>query len=91
MAVGVWLVAVVFYLRYAREMMTGIGSIIPVVLYFEYAREMMTHNLQFGCLLFVFVFFSHTRTLLLSSFWTSRGHRCRPLSPSVLAFDFYRA
>ena len=30
-------------------------------------------------------------TLLLSSFWTSRGHRCRPFSPPVFAFDFYRA
>ena len=26
-------------------------------------------------------------TLLLSSFWTRRGHRCRP---PVLAFNFYR-
>ena len=24
-------------------------------------------------------------TLLLSSFWTSRGHRCRPFSPPVLS------
>ena len=31
------------------------------------------------------------RTLLLSSFWTRRGHRCRPFSPPVLAFNFYRA
>ena len=30
-------------------------------------------------------------TLLLSSFWTSRGHRCRPFSQPVLAFNFYRA
>ena len=36
----------------------------------------------------VFFFFL---TLLLSSFWTSRGHRCRPFSPPVLAFNFYRA
>ena len=27
-------------------------------------------------------------TLVLSSFWTSRGHRCRPFSPPVLAFNF---
>ena len=27
-------------------------------------------------------------TLLLSSFWTSRGHRCRPFFPPVLAFNF---
>ena len=33
-----------------------------------------------------FFFFTH----LLSSFWTSRGHRCRPFSPPVLAFNFYR-
>ena len=31
------------------------------------------------------------RTLVLSSFWTSRGHRCRPFSPQVLAFNFYSA
>ena len=30
-------------------------------------------------------------TLLLSSFWPSRGHRCRPFFPPVLAFNFYRA
>ena len=30
-------------------------------------------------------------TPLLSSFWTSRGHRCRPFYPPVLAFNFYRA
>ena len=34
-------------------------------------------------------YFSHT--LLLSSFWTSRGHRCRPFSPPVLAFNSYPA
>ena len=28
------------------------------------------------------------RTLLLSSFWTSCGHRCRPFSPLVVAFNF---
>ena len=28
------------------------------------------------------------RTLVLSSFWTSRGHRCRPFPPPVLAFIF---
>ena len=27
----------------------------------------------------------------LSVFWTSRGHRCRPFSPPVRAFNFYRA
>ena len=30
-------------------------------------------------------------TLLLPSFWTSRGHRCHPFFPPVLAFNFYRA
>ena len=39
--------------------------------------------------LFFFLFVVYT--LLLSSFWTSRGHRCRPFSPHVLAFNFYRA
>ena len=27
-------------------------------------------------------------THLLSSFWTSRGHRCRPFSPPVFAIHF---
>ena len=35
--------------------------------------------------LYIFFFFSHTH--LLSSFWTSRGHRRRPFSPQVLAFN----
>ena len=35
-----------------------------------------------------FFFFSHT---LLSSFWTYRGHRCRPFFPPILAFNFHRA
>ena len=30
-------------------------------------------------------------TLLLCSLCTSRGHMCRPFSPLVLAFNFYRA
>ena len=35
-----------------------------------------------------FISYSFLRTLLLSSFWTSRGHRCRPFFPPVLAFIF---
>ena len=35
-------------------------------------------------------FFFFFLTLLLFIFWTSRGHRCRPFSPPVLAFNFYR-
>ena len=38
-----------------------------------------------------FLFFFFFLTLLLSSFWTSRVHRCRPFSPPVLAITFYRA
>ena len=34
-----------------------------------------------------FFFFAH---FFLSSFWTSRDHRCYPFSP-VVAFNFYRA
>ena len=37
---------------------------------------------------FFFFFFG---TLLLSSFWTRRGHRCHSFSSPVLAFNFYRA
>ena len=40
-------------------------------------------------LLILHTFFFHT--LLLSSFWTSRGHRCPFFFPPVLAFSFYRA
>ena len=36
----------------------------------------------------ILFFFS---TLSLSSFWTSRGHRCHPFSSPILAFNFYRA
>ena len=36
------------------------------------------------CIFFFFFF----RTPLLSSFWTSRGHRCRPFPTPVLAFNF---
>ena len=33
-------------------------------------------------------FFSHT---YFSSSWASRGHRCHPFPPPVLAYNFYRA
>ena len=36
---------------------------------------------------YYYFFFS---TLSLSSFWTSRGHRCHPFSSPVLAFNFCR-
>ena len=39
---------------------------------------------------FTFFFFFLFLTLLHSNFSTRRGHRCRPFSPPVLAFDFYR-
>ena len=38
--------------------------------------------------IYIYIFFL---TLLLSSFWTSRGHRCRPFFPPVLAFIFFIA
>ena len=38
-----------------------------------------------------YFFPSFSRTRLLSSFWTSRGHRCRPFFPPVFASNFYRA
>ena len=41
--------------------------------------------------IFFFFFFFINSTLSLSSFWTSRGHRCHPFSSPVLAFNFYRA
>ena len=40
------------------------------------------------CFFFFFFFFV---TLVLSSFWTSRGQKCRPFFPPVLAFNLYRA
>ena len=51
------------------------------------------------CLFFLFFFLIITFTFQLNSqevlpsemFWTSRGHRCRPFSPPLRAFNFYRA
>ena len=36
-------------------------------------------------------YFHFLHTQLFSSFLTSRGHKCRPFSPPVLAFNFHRA
>ena len=41
--------------------------------------------------LFYFIYLFIFSTLSLSSFWTSRGHRCHLFSSPVLAFNFYRA
>ena len=49
------------------------------------------HRTVAACIKNFFLFVSLFLTLLLSSFWTSRGHRCRPFFPPVLAFSFYRA
>ena len=38
-----------------------------------------------------FTFFFSSQTCTFFSFWTSRGHRCRPFSPPALAFNSYRA
>ena len=40
---------------------------------------------------YMYCLFRFFLTLLLSSLWTSRGNRCRPFSPLVIAFNFYRA
>ena len=40
---------------------------------------------------YIYQVYIHIRTHLLPSFWTSRGHRCRPFSPPVFAFNLYRA
>ena len=37
--------------------------------------------------IYIYIFF-FLSTLSLSSFWTSRGHRCHPFSSPVLAFNF---
>ena len=39
------------------------------------------------CFCHFFSFFA----FLFPNSWTSRGHRCRPFFPPVLAFNFYRA
>ena len=44
-----------------------------------------------SCVLFFFRVCVFVFTLVLFSFWTSRGHRCRPFSPPVLAFNFFIA
>ena len=48
----------------------------------------MFNRLTTTATIYIYIYFL---TLLLSSFWTSRGHRCRPFCPPVLAFSFYRA
>ena len=40
---------------------------------------------------FYFIFIFIFCTLLLSSFWTSRGHRCRPFSPPGSCLRFFIA
>ena len=63
-----------------------------------YTRWGVVYTLIHGIVLCFFVFFI-TFTFQLNSlevlpsaiFWTSRGHRCRPFSPPVRAFNFYRA
>ena len=47
-------------------------------------NSLYTRAGDWSTLLFFFFF----RTPLLSSFWTSRGHRCRSFFPQVLAFIF---
>ena len=59
---------------------------IPSGLHFRSGAKLLENRL-----ICVFVYIYIFRTLLLSRFWTSRGHRCRPFSPPVLAFNFYRA
>ena len=49
-------------------------------IYRRYCRYIYTY-----IYMYIYIF---CRTLLLSSFWTSRGHRCRPFFPPVLAFNF---
>ena len=52
------------------------------------AGEQSSKKAQRDCCLGPSFFFSFFfLTLLLSSFWTSRGHRCRPFFPPVLAFN----
>ena len=40
------------------------------------------------CIYILFFAFCFFLTHLISGFWTSRGHKCRPFSPQVLAFNF---
>ena len=54
----------------------------------------ISHKVRTPALLVVPLFFYSNlflfRTLVFSSFWTSRGHRCCPFFPPVLAFHFCR-
>ena len=59
----------------------------PEILWPKYTFIVAAYNSMRQYLLqYHFFFFSFT--LLLSSFWTSRGHTCRPFSSLVLAFNF---
>ena len=59
--------------------------------------QLIFYFVLFFCILFYFIscyfmlFYFIFHTHLLSSSWTSRGHRCRPFFPPVLAFNFHRA
>ena len=49
----------------------------------------MRVNVKTTTTIYVYIsFFYFFRTLLLSRFWTSRGHRCRPFSPRFLPSIF---
>ena len=50
-------------------------------------REVPSHVLSSEASLVSWIFF-FVLTRLLSSFWTSRGHRCRSFSPPVLSCQF---
>ena len=63
-------------------MQSYVGLLLRIASYVPGTRYIL------GISSFFFLSFSH---ILLASFWTSRGHRCRPFSPPVLAFIFYRA
>ena len=56
--------------------------------WYQVHRHTTSSILDGGPWLFLLLLFL---TLLISSFWTSRGHRRRPFSSPVLAFNFYRA
>ena len=84
----------VFYTRRpsGQAVVTGVSLSPPArVSLFIAHRVEQSHFSAFYCSSIssnVDIFFSY---LVLPSFWTSRGDRCRPFSPPVLAFNFSRA
>ena len=79
----------------------GVSRIVTVIIapYRPYYRLLTVVTVGTPVLLYVLFFFLiipftfqlNSYEVLPAIFWISSGHRCRPFSPPVRAFNFYRA